>query len=51
MNWKRIAITLLILFVVSNVAWALAYRGLWYDAAESEGLLDQAEHYIQTISK
>lgn len=33
--------------VGTNFVWAVAYRALWYDAAQAEGLLDEAEHYIR----
>ena len=39
---------LIAVLLLSNLAWALAYRSLWYDAAQAEGLLDQAEHYIHS---
>lgn len=35
-----------IALIVSNIVWAVAYRSLWYDAAQAEGLLDEAQHYI-----
>lgn len=37
---------LLALLLLSNFLWAVAYRKLWYDAAQAEGMLDQAEAYI-----
>jgi len=39
---------LLFVLVVTNAAWAVAYRNLWYEAAQAEGLLDQAETYMHS---
>jgi hypothetical protein len=37
---------LLIALIASNLFWFIQYRRLWLDAAQAEGLLDEAEHYI-----
>jgi hypothetical protein len=39
------------LSLAGNVAQYLAYRSLWYDAAQAEGMLDQAEAYIHVGGK
>ena len=39
---------LIVVLLLTNIAWALAYRSLWYDAAQAEGLLSEAEHYIDS---
>ncbi len=46
----KLTITLLLALVISNSLWAYTCRTLWYRAAEAEGHLDEAEHYIQTTA-
>lgn len=43
---KKLILVLILALVLSNLTWARAYRKLWYDAAQAEGLLDEAQHYL-----
>lgn len=48
---KRLLLISIAVLLLSNAIWAWEYRALWYDDAQTDGLLDQANHYARNGCK